>query len=52
MYIIQISQFFPKLYESSSGNVKVELNIPNYATQSDLKGITGVVASNHQWNKV
>ena len=32
-------------YESSSNNVKVELDLTNYATKTDLKNITHVVVS-------
>ena len=37
-----MSQHFPKPYESSGGNVKVELDLFKYATKADLKGATGV----------
>ena len=32
-------------YKSSSNNVKVELNLTNYATKTDLKNITHVDVS-------
>ena len=32
-----MSRCFPEPYESSSENVKVELDLSNYATKSDLK---------------
>ena len=41
-----MSHYFPKLYECSSGNVKVELNLRNYAIKADLKGATSVDTSN------
>ena len=29
-----MSQYFPTLYENSGGNIKVELNLSNYADKS------------------
>ena len=34
-------QYFPKPYERSGCKVKVELDLPNYATKANLKGATG-----------
>ena len=36
-----MSQYFPP-YENSSKNIKVELDLSNYATKTDLKDITNV----------
>ena len=36
-----MSQYFPKL-NSLGANVKVELDLSNYATKADLKNETGV----------
>ena len=36
-----MSQYFPKL-NSLGANVKVELDLSNYATKADLKNATGV----------
>ena len=36
-----MSQYFPKL-NSLGANVKVELDLSNYATKADLKNVTGV----------
>ena len=33
------SQYYPP-YKSSSNNIKVELDLTNYATKTDLKNIT------------
>ena len=33
------SQYYP-LYKNSSNNIKVELDLTNYATKTDLKNIT------------
>ena len=41
-----MSQQFSKLYESFGRNVRVELDLFNYATKADLKLATGVDASN------
>ena len=32
-----MSQYFPKPYEPFGGNAKVELDLSNYATKTDLK---------------
>ena len=39
-----MSQYYPP-YRSSSNNVKVELDLTNYATETDLKNITHVDVS-------
>ena len=39
-----MSQYYPP-YKSSSNNVKVELDLANYATKTDLKNITHVDVS-------
>ena len=41
-YSIRMSQYFPALHERSDGNVKVELDLSNYAAKADLKGATGI----------
>ena len=38
------SQYYPP-YKSSSNNVKVELDLSNYATKKDINGITHVYVS-------
>ena len=40
-----MSEYFPKP-NPLAGNVKVELDLPNYATKSDLKNATRVDTSN------
>ena len=37
-----MSTYYPQ-YKSSSNNIKVELDLTNYATKTDLKNITHVV---------
>ena len=39
-----MSQYYPP-YKSSSNNIKVELDLANYATKTDLKNITRVDVS-------
>ena len=39
-----MSTYYP-LYKSSSNNIKVELDLTNYATKTDLKNITHTDAS-------
>ena len=39
-------KYFSKPYDRSSGNIKVELDLFNYATKTDLEGVTGVDISN------
>lgn len=37
-----MSKYFPEPFERSGGNVKVELNLANYASKNDLKGTSGI----------
>ena len=41
-----MSQYFPP-YKNSSNNVKVELDLANYATKDDVKNITHVDVSSY-----
>ena len=41
-----MSQYFPKPYNGFGGNVKVELDLFNYATKTNLKGATAIDKSN------
>ena len=41
-----MSQYFAKPYHRFGWNVKVELDLSNYATTANLKGATGVDTSN------
>ena len=40
-----MNQYFPKHYQRSVGNIKVELDLSNYVTKNDFKNATGVDAS-------
>ena len=44
-----MSQYYPP-YKSSSNNIKVELDLANYATKTDLKNITHVDISSYATN--
>ena len=41
-----MSTYYPP-YKSSSNNIKVELDLTNYATKTDLKNITQVDVSSY-----
>ena len=41
-----MSQYFPP-YNNSSNNIKVELDLSNYATKDDVKNITHVDVSSY-----
>ena len=41
------SQYFP-IYESSSNNIKLQLDLTNYATKDDVKNITHVDVSSYK----
>ena len=32
-----MSQYFPKPYEPFGGDINVKVNLPNYATKTDIK---------------
>ena len=40
-----MSQYFPKPYEPFSGVINVKVDLPNYATKTDLKNISHVDVS-------
>ena len=44
--LYKMSQYFPKPHNRFSGNVKVELDLSNYATKTDLNRETGIDMSN------
>ena len=41
----QMNQYVSELYESSGGNVNVELDLSNHATKASLKGATDIYTS-------
>ena len=40
-----MSQYFPKLYEPFGRDINVKLDLPNYATKTDLKNVSHVDVS-------
>ena len=40
-----MSQYFPKPHKSHWGDIKVEIDLSNYATKTDLKNVTHVDVS-------
>ena len=39
------NQYFPKPFRSFGGNIKVKVDLSNYATKTDLKNVTHVDTS-------
>ena len=37
-----MSQYFPKPYEPFEGDINLKVDLPNYATEADLRNATGV----------
>ena len=44
--LYKMRQYYPKPFDRSSGNDKVELDLSSYATKAHLKGAVGVDTSN------
>ena len=44
-YHIKISQYFPKPYEASGKDIKVKVDLSNYARQADIKNILNLDTS-------
>ena len=42
---IKTSQYFPKPFRSFGGNIKVKVDLSNYATKTDPKNVTHVDTS-------
>ena len=42
-----MSQYFPKPYEPSGGDINVKVDLSNYATKTDLKNITHIDVSSY-----
>ena len=40
-----MSQYFPKLYEPSGGDINVKVDLSNYAMKTDLKNATRIDTS-------
>ena len=41
----KMSQYFPKTYEPFGGDIKVKVDLSNYATKADIKSISHVDTS-------
>ena len=41
-----MSQYFPKPFKSSGGNINVKVDVLNYAIKTDLKNVRHVDTSN------
>ena len=44
-HCIKMSQYFPKPFRSFGGNIKVKIDLSNYATKINLKNVTHVDTS-------
>ena len=44
-YCIEMSKYYPKPYRSFGGNIKVKVDLSNYATKTDIKNISHVDTS-------
>ena len=44
-----MNEYFPKLLRSYEENIKVKVDLSNYATKADIKNITHVYTSNFAW---
>ena len=42
-----MSQYFPKLYDLSRGDINVKVDLSNYATKTDLKNISRIDVSSY-----
>ena len=47
-----MSQYFPKPYESFGGDIKVKIDLCNYATKTDLKMEQELIHLNYQQNLI
>ena len=43
---IKMSQYFPKSYEPFVGDINVKVDLPNYATKTNIKNISHIHTSN------
>ena len=44
--LYKMSQYFPKPYEPSGGEINIKVNLSNYATKTDSKKAAGIDTSN------
>ena len=45
IFLLQMSQYFPKPFRSFGGNINVKVDLSNYATETDLRNVTHVDTS-------
>ena len=43
--LLQMNEYFPKLFRSFGGNINIKIDLSNYATKADLKIVTHVDTS-------
>ena len=44
--LYKMSQYFPKPYEPSGGEINIKVNLSNYATKTDSQKAAGIDTSN------
>ena len=47
-----MSQYFPKPFRNFGGNINIKVDLPNYATKTDLKNVTHVDTSSFDTSTV
>ena len=47
-----MSEYFPKPFKSFGGNIKVKVDLSNYATKTELKDVTHVDTSSFASKKI
>ena len=45
IFLLQMSQYFPKPFRSFGGNINVKVDLSNYATETDLRNVTHIDTS-------
>ena len=48
-YRIKMNQYSPKPYEPFSEDINVKVDLPNYATETDIKNIWHIDTSSFAW---
>ena len=44
-HCVELSQYFPKRHKPFGGDINVKVDLPNYATKTDIKNISHVDTS-------
>ena len=42
IFLLQMSQYFPKPFRSFGGNINIKVDLSNYATETDLRNVAQV----------